>query len=108
MDFSRRLIMLVDDNRTNLLARMSHEIRTPMNAIIGMSALARRDHGKPKALEYIAGIKSAGASLLAIINDILDFSKIETGGGRFSQQSPGCRGSAHALPDARLHLRERF
>jgi CheY-like chemotaxis protein/anti-sigma regulatory factor (Ser/Thr protein kinase) len=58
---------------------MSHEIRTPMNAIIGLSELARREYGKPKALEYIAGIKSAGASLLAIINDILDFSKIESG-----------------------------
>ncbi|MDR0440573.1 MAG: response regulator, partial [Candidatus Accumulibacter sp.] len=61
------------------LVRMSHEIRTPMNAIIGLSELARREYGKPKALEYIAGIKSAGASLLAIINDILDFSKIESG-----------------------------
>ncbi|GHU27564.1 hypothetical protein AGMMS50256_07690 [Betaproteobacteria bacterium] len=63
----------------NFLARMSHEIRTPMNAIIGMSELAQREYGKPKALEYIADIKQASASLLAIINDILDFSKIESG-----------------------------
>ncbi|MDR2450763.1 MAG: response regulator, partial [Candidatus Accumulibacter sp.] len=61
------------------LVRMSHEIRTPMNAIIGLSELARREYGKPKALEYITGIQSAGASLLAIINDILDFSRIESG-----------------------------
>jgi len=61
------------------LARMSHEIRTPMNAVIGMSELAQRDYGLPKGLEYIAGIKSAGVSLLSIINDILDFSKIESG-----------------------------
>ncbi|MDR1510182.1 MAG: response regulator [Synergistaceae bacterium] len=61
------------------LARMSHEIRTPMNAIIGLSELARREHGKPKALEYLTGINSAGANLLSIINDILDFSKIESG-----------------------------
>jgi signal transduction histidine kinase/CheY-like chemotaxis protein len=65
--------------KSNFLARTSHEIRTPMNAIIGLSELARREYGKPKALEYIMGIKSAGASLLAIINDILDFSKIESG-----------------------------
>jgi CheY-like chemotaxis protein len=29
--------------------------------------------------DYVAGIKQAGAGLLAIINDILDFSKIESG-----------------------------
>ncbi|MDR1535070.1 MAG: transporter substrate-binding domain-containing protein, partial [Planctomycetota bacterium] len=61
------------------LARTSHEIRTPMNAIIGLSELARREYGKPKALEYVTGIKNAGAGLLAIINDILDFSQIESG-----------------------------
>jgi signal transduction histidine kinase/CheY-like chemotaxis protein len=64
--------------KSDFLARTSHEIRTPMNAIIGLSELALREYGKPKALEYIAGIKSAGTSLLAIINDILDFSRIES------------------------------
>ena len=65
--------------KSEFLARMSHEIRTPMNAVIGLSELARRDYGMTKGLEYIAGIKNAGVSLLAIINDILDFSKIESG-----------------------------
>ncbi|MDR1312856.1 MAG: transporter substrate-binding domain-containing protein [Deltaproteobacteria bacterium] len=65
--------------KSEFLARTSHEIRTPMNAIIGFSELARREHGKAKALEYIDGIRSAGANLLTIINDILDFSKIEAG-----------------------------
>jgi signal transduction histidine kinase/CheY-like chemotaxis protein len=69
-------------SKSSFLARMSHEIRTPMNAIIGMSELAQREYGTDKALEYIAGIRNAGASLLAIINDILDFSKI--GSGRFT------------------------
>jgi signal transduction histidine kinase/CheY-like chemotaxis protein len=66
-------------NKSSFLARMSHEIRTPMNAIIGLSELARREYGTPKALEYIMGIKNAGAGLLGVINDILDFSKIESG-----------------------------
>jgi signal transduction histidine kinase/CheY-like chemotaxis protein len=66
--------------KSDFLARTSHEIRTPMNAIIGFAELAEREYGKLKALEYIRGIRSAGASLLAIINDILDFSKIEAGG----------------------------
>jgi signal transduction histidine kinase/CheY-like chemotaxis protein/ABC-type amino acid transport substrate-binding protein len=65
--------------KNDFLARTSHEIRTPMNAIIGLSELAQREYGKSKGLEYITGIKNAGASLLAIINDILDFSKIESG-----------------------------
>ncbi|MDR2613001.1 MAG: hypothetical protein LBG06_09325, partial [Deltaproteobacteria bacterium] len=62
--------------------------------MIGFSELAHRELGQPacggeggaaaggggKVLEYIQGIRSAGASLLVIINDILDFSKIESGG----------------------------
>jgi signal transduction histidine kinase/CheY-like chemotaxis protein len=77
--FLHQQAMTASRAKSDFLARTSHEIRTPMNAIIGLSELARREHGKPKALEYIMGIKSAGASLLAIINDILDFSKIESG-----------------------------
>ncbi|MDR1686618.1 MAG: transporter substrate-binding domain-containing protein, partial [Desulfovibrio sp.] len=65
--------------KSEFLARTSHEIRTPLNAVIGLSELARREYGKPEALEYLAGVKSAGKSLLAIVNDILDFSKIESG-----------------------------
>ena len=65
--------------KSTFLARMSHEIRTPLNAIIGLSELTLREHGKPEALEYITGIKSAGDSLLCIINDLLDFTKIESG-----------------------------
>jgi signal transduction histidine kinase/CheY-like chemotaxis protein len=66
-------------SKSSFLARMSHELRTPMNVILGFSELAQREHGSLKALEYISGIRSAGAGLLAIINDILDFSKIESG-----------------------------
>jgi signal transduction histidine kinase/CheY-like chemotaxis protein/HPt (histidine-containing phosphotransfer) domain-containing protein len=66
-------------SKSKFLAHMSHEIRTPMNAIIGLSEVALREHGSPKALECIMGIKSAGADLISIINDILDFSRIESG-----------------------------
>jgi signal transduction histidine kinase/DNA-binding NarL/FixJ family response regulator len=74
-----RLAMEASRAKSTFLARMSHEIRTPMNAIIGLSEVALREHGTPKALECIMGIKSAGTDLIAIINDILDFSKIESG-----------------------------
>ncbi|MCL2010443.1 MAG: ATP-binding protein, partial [Synergistaceae bacterium] len=69
------------------IARISHEIRTPMNAVIGMSELAQQDYGTARGLEYISGIKNAGASLLSIINDILDFSKIESGGLELSKEA---------------------
>jgi PAS domain S-box-containing protein len=75
----RDLAIKNSEAKAAFLVRMSHEIRTPMNAIIGLSELAQREYGKAKALEYIMGIRSAGASLLAIINDILDFSRIESG-----------------------------
>jgi signal transduction histidine kinase/CheY-like chemotaxis protein len=65
-------------SKSAFLARMSHEIRTPMNAIIGMSELAQREYGTPRAAGYITDIQRAGNHLLSIINDILDFSKIES------------------------------
>ncbi|MDR2349272.1 MAG: response regulator, partial [Deltaproteobacteria bacterium] len=65
--------------KTSFLARMSHEIRTPMNAILGMCELARRNIGRPEALEYLSEIRHAGSNLVSIINDILDYSKINTG-----------------------------
>jgi signal transduction histidine kinase/HPt (histidine-containing phosphotransfer) domain-containing protein/ActR/RegA family two-component response regulator len=70
--------------KSSFLARMSHEIRTPMNAIIGMSELAQREWGTPRALEYITAIRRAGEDLLSIINDILDFSKVASGAFQIS------------------------
>jgi signal transduction histidine kinase/HPt (histidine-containing phosphotransfer) domain-containing protein/ActR/RegA family two-component response regulator len=91
--------------KSDFLARTSHEIRTPMNAIIGFSELAQREYGKPKALEYIQGIRSAGASLLTIINDILDFSKIESGS---LQLAPSRYRASSLLNDAITLIRVRM
>ncbi|MDR2604356.1 MAG: response regulator [Desulfovibrio sp.] len=71
--------LAASEAKNAFLTRTSHEIRTPMNAIIGMSELAQREACPPEALEYIAGIRNAGANLLGIINDILDFAGIESG-----------------------------
>jgi CheY-like chemotaxis protein len=76
-----------------------------MNAIIGLSELARREYGRPKALEYITGIQNAGTSLLAIINDILDFSKIESGNLSIS---PAPYETASLLNDALTVVRVRM
>jgi signal transduction histidine kinase len=80
-DLQKQTVLAMEASRAKsvFLARMSHEIRTPMNAIIGLGEVALREHGTPKALECIMGIRSAGADLITIINDILDFSKIESG-----------------------------
>ncbi|MDR2789255.1 MAG: PAS domain-containing protein, partial [Candidatus Accumulibacter sp.] len=45
----RDLAIKNSEAKAAFLVRMSHEIRTPMNAIIGLSELARREYGKPKA-----------------------------------------------------------
>ena len=92
-------------SKSAFLARMSHEIRTPMNAIIGMSELALREHGKPKAAEYIMDIKRAGKHLLSVINDILDFSKIESGRMEIARERYD---SASLLNDVITVLRAHF
>jgi PAS domain S-box-containing protein len=61
------------------LANMSHEIRTPMNAILGLARLLEEARlGQPERT-YIARMKTAARSLLAMLNDVLDFSRVESG-----------------------------
>ncbi len=61
------------------LANMSHEIRTPLNLVIGFSDIIYKESQDETIKEYVATIRSAGNSLLAMLNDILDLSKAESG-----------------------------
>ncbi len=61
------------------IAHMSHEIRTPMNALLGLIDVLHAEVTVPRQQHYLALIRSAGESLLALLNDILDFSKIGAG-----------------------------
>ncbi len=61
------------------LANMSHEIRTPLNLVIGFSDIIHKEARDETIKEYVATIRSAGNSLLALLNDILDLSKAESG-----------------------------
>ena len=61
------------------LANMSHEIRTPMNAIIGLARLLDEGELGRRERDYVARMRMAAHSLLAMLNDVLDYSKIEAG-----------------------------
>lgn len=70
--------------KQNFLAKMSHELRTPINGVLGLTNLMLNLNLPAEYQEYLKGIKSSGAQLLAIINDILDLAKIEAGKITFS------------------------
>jgi PAS domain S-box-containing protein len=61
------------------LANMSHEIRTPMNAIIGLARLLEEAELGRRERDYVARMRIAAKSLLAMLNDVLDYSKIDAG-----------------------------
>jgi PAS domain S-box-containing protein len=65
--------------KSEFVANMSHEIRTPMNAIIGLARLLEEAPLERRERSYVAKIKLATQSLLALLNDVLDFSRIEAG-----------------------------
>ena len=66
--------------KTDFLSTMSHDIRTPMNAIIGLTAIAEKNHDDVESTkESLRKIGLAGNHLLTLINDILDISKVESG-----------------------------
>ncbi|MDR3183468.1 MAG: response regulator [Planctomycetaceae bacterium] len=66
-------------SRSDFIANINHEIRTPLNAILGFCSFLHRSKLQPTEQEYIAGIRSASQSLIAIVNNILDLAKVESG-----------------------------
>ncbi len=65
--------------KSDFLATMSHEIRTPMTGVLGMVDLLLAETMPDRQRQFVATIKEAGETLLAILNDILDISKLEAG-----------------------------
>jgi signal transduction histidine kinase/CheY-like chemotaxis protein/amino acid permease len=66
--------------KSGFLSNISHDIRTPLNAIIGYTELAEDDGTDEAALRgYVAKVREAGRSLLALLDDVLEMSRIESG-----------------------------
>src|SRR5205085_11723467 len=65
--------------KSRFLAMVSHEMRTPLNGILGMADLLLRTPLTPEQENYVAAVKTSGATLLSLIENILDFAKIEAG-----------------------------
>ena len=68
-----------DKAKSDFLAVMSHEIRTPITSVLGMADLLAKTPLSEEQGGYLAILRSATGTLLAILNDILDISKIEAG-----------------------------
>ena len=75
-------LRVVDEAKSDFLARMSHELRTPLNAVLGFADVLRdglagglgdREHG------YVDDIADSGRHLLALVDDVLDLSAVESG-----------------------------
>jgi PAS domain S-box-containing protein len=66
-------------SKFEFIANVSQEIRVPVNGMLGAINLLLGTELSPQQRERVAGIHSAGDSLITIINDVLDFSKIEAG-----------------------------
>ena len=79
LNLEKKRAEMVNQAKTQFIAKMSHELRTPMNAIMGMTELVLLtplDEIQRKNLGYV---QSGARRLLQIINDLLDLSKIEMG-----------------------------
>jgi len=74
-----RELKIVNQFKSEFLAKMSHEIRTPMNGIMGMVYLILQKELPNNLRQKINKIDKASKLLLHIINDILDYSKVEAG-----------------------------
>ena len=68
-----------DKAKSDFLAVMSHEIRTPITSVMGTADLLGRTALSDEQAGYLAILRSATGTLMAILNDILDISKIEAG-----------------------------
>jgi signal transduction histidine kinase/CheY-like chemotaxis protein len=78
----RRRLDVVNQQKSQFLARMSHELRTPLNAIIGYAEILQEEAEELEQQGFVADLRkitAGGRHLLELINGVLDLSKIEAG-----------------------------
>jgi hypothetical protein len=75
-----KLLVQVEELKTNFLSMMSHDLKTPIARIQGMADVAGQDaHGlSPRQADALVSIRRSADELLEFISSILDLGRIES------------------------------
>lgn len=102
LEWARRKLARVDQERQRLIGQVSHELKTPLSAIReGVSLITDEVFGQLSAeqREVMSILDSNGKRLEKQIDSLLQFNRISTGSVRARRQTIDCAGIIQAVLD---------